>query len=189
MLIQSLYACICLPYNRRIPRSYDPESLLIYVFSAGHLKLCLLASVSSPTQSTVNLSESTAMEALLFLRCLDLTCQFSVLPLLLPLVPMWTRTPGSRLVHFTSQPRLLRRSATFAALPSLLLAAGHTCLPKAEWNLSSAVPLPVHSLPRPDLRHRKLCSRVQNTGVTVMATDQKICFARREKFSNVLLFP
>lgn len=177
------------PTQQKDPHSYDPESLLIYHLFCWTLKLCLLASLSSPAQSTVNLSESTAMEALLFLRCLELASQISVLPLLLPLVPMWTRTPGSCLVHFTSQPRVLERSATLAAFPSLLPAAGHTCLPKAEWNLSSAGALPAHWLPSPDLWDPKLCTRGQNTGVTGMATDQKNLLCRREKFSNVLPFP
>lgn len=168
------------PIQQNDPHCYDSESLLIYPLFCWSLKSCLLASLCIPVQSTVNLSESTAMEALLYLRSLDLASQISVLPLLLPLVPMCVRTPGSRLVHFTSQPGLLGRSATFAALPSLLPASGHICLPKAEWDLSSAVALRVHSLFSPDRQDPKLCRRVQNTGVTVVVQTKKICFARGE---------
>lgn len=187
MSIQNSYVCICLPYNRRIRHSYHPKPLLLYYIFCWTLHL--LASLSSPAQSTANISETAAIEALLFLRCLDLASKISVLRLLLLLVPMWTRTPGSSLVHFTSQPRLLGRSVTFAALPSLLPAAGHICLPKSEWDLSSAVALHVVSLPSPDLWEPELYTKVQNTGLTVMVTDQKICSARSKKFSNVLLFP
>lgn len=96
-----------------------------------------------------------------------------------------TRTPGSSLVHFTSQTRLLGRSATSACLPSLLPASSHTCHPEVAWNPSSAVALYVHSLPSPDRPDPKLCMKVPNTGVAVMAINQKVCFVRR-KFRNVL---
>lgn len=101
---------------------------------------------------------------------------------------MRARTPGSFLVHFTSQSRFLERSATSACLSNLLPASGHTCLPEAAWNPSSAVALHVHPLRSPNLQDPKLCTKVPNSGVAVRATVQKVCFVRREKFSKVL-FP
>lgn len=78
------------------------------------------------------------MEALLVLKCRVPASRISVLPLLLPLVPVCAGTPARCLLGFKSQPRLPGRSATFAALCSPLPAAGHACLPKAERDLSSA---------------------------------------------------
>lgn len=142
MSIQSLYISVCLQYKRRIPSFCDPETLLICHLFCWTLEICLLASPSSPAQTTVNLAEDTAIEISLILLlsfCLCLAFQTFVLAFLPFKVYILTRAPGCYFINYIRQLRSLRRLFTFAAL-SCLFPTSHTCVPQAEWGLSSAHP-------------------------------------------------
>lgn len=198
MSIQSLYIFICLPYKRRIPSFCGPETLLIYHLFCWTLELCLLASPSSPAQTTVNLAEDTAIERslILFLSfCLRLASQIFVLAFLCFKVHTLTRAPGCYFISCMRQLRSLRRLFTFAALSSLF-PAEDTCVPQAEWGLSSVHPsvsaLQPRSLGSKALHKRPKCwSQCEAIDIPPLprSAPKKICSVRGEKFSNALLLP
>ena len=149
-----------------------------------------MASISRPVQTTVNLSGSTAMEALLVLKCLDLTSQISVLPLLLPLVPMWTRTPGCWLPGAFYKPaQTPREICRLCSPPQPANSCWSHMPPKGRVGPQLCCSFAWTLTPQPRSWGSKSLHKGPDTGVTVVAIAQKICFARRERFSNVLLFP